>query len=213
MNRREFITLLGGAAVWPLAAYAQPERMRRVGVLMGIESDPDARARVAAFRQELRQLGWSEDRDIRIDVIWGAGDADHVRTDAAELIGKSPDVILANGPVPTTELQKATRTIPIVFTQVPDPVDLGIIASLARPGMNITGFTHFELAFGGKWRGAQGNSARHASRRSDITRRASRIAWIPADNHGGSSVWRFGGKHGWRSQCSGGGRRCREPRA
>jgi putative ABC transport system substrate-binding protein len=151
VNRREFITLLGGAAVWPLAAYAQPERMRRVGVLMGIESDPDARARVAAFRQELRQLGWSEDRDIRIDVIWGAGDADHVRTDAAELIGKSPDVILANGPVPTTELQKATRTIPIVFTQVPDPVDLGIIASLARPGMNITGFTHFELAFGGKW--------------------------------------------------------------
>jgi putative tryptophan/tyrosine transport system substrate-binding protein len=152
IRRREFITLVGGtAAAWPLAARAQPERMRRVGVLMGIESDPDARARVAAFRQELRQLGWSEDRDIRIDVIWGAGDADHVRTDAAELIGKSPDVILANGPVPTTELQKATRTIPIVFTQVPDPVDLGIIASLARPGMNITGFTHFELAFGGKW--------------------------------------------------------------
>ena len=101
MKRREFITLLGGAAaVWPLAARAQQsERMRKVGLLMGIESDPDARARVKALRQRLGELGWSEDRNIRTDVVWGAGDADHVRADAAELIRESPDVIVTNGPV------------------------------------------------------------------------------------------------------------------
>jgi putative tryptophan/tyrosine transport system substrate-binding protein len=151
MKRRTFITLLGGAAVaWPLAARAQ-ERVRKVGLLMGIESDPDARARVKAFRQRLGELGWSEDRNARIDVVWGAGDADHVRADAADLIRASPDVIVTNGPVPTTEVAKATSAIPVVFVQVPDPVDLGIVASLAHPGRNITGFTHFELAFAGKW--------------------------------------------------------------
>jgi putative tryptophan/tyrosine transport system substrate-binding protein len=153
MRRREFITLLGGAAAaWPLAAQAQQaERMRKVGLLMGRESDPDARGHVKALRQRLGELGWSEDRNIRFDVVWGAGDADHVRADAAELIRESPDVIVTTGPVPTTEAGKATPAIPIVFVQVPDPVDLGIVASLARPGRNITGFTHFELAFAGKW--------------------------------------------------------------
>src|SRR5499427_7969402 len=153
MRRREFITLLGGAAaVWPLAARAQQaERMRKVGLLMGRESGPDARAHVKALRQRLGELGWSEDRNIRIDVVWGAGDADHVRADAAELIRESPDLIVTEGPVPTIEAGKATPAIPIVFVQVPDPVDLGIVASLARPGRNITGFTHFELAFAGKW--------------------------------------------------------------
>ena len=151
VRRRDFISLLGGAvAAWPLAAHAQ-ERVRKVGVLMGIESDPDARGRVKAFRQRLGELGWSEDHNVRIDVVWGAGDADHVRADAAELIRASPDVIVTNGPVPTTEVAKATSAIPVVFVQVPDPVDLGIVATLARPGRNITGFTHFELAFAGKW--------------------------------------------------------------
>jgi putative tryptophan/tyrosine transport system substrate-binding protein len=151
MRRREFTTLLGGAAAaWPLATRAQ-ERMRKVGVLMGIESDPDARTRVKAFRRRLGELGWSEDRNTRIDVIWGEGDADHVRVDVADLVAESPDVIVANGPVPTTEVGKATSAIPIVFVQVPDPVNLGIVSNLARPGGNITGFTHFELDFGGKW--------------------------------------------------------------
>jgi len=151
LRRRQFITLLGGAAVaWPLAARAQ-ERMRKVGLLMGIESDPDARTRVKAFRQRLAELGWSEDRNTRIEVVWGAGDADHVMADAADLIRASPDVIVTNGPVPTTEVAKATSTIPVVFVQVPDPVDLGIVASLARPAGNITGFTHFEGTFAGKW--------------------------------------------------------------
>ena len=153
MRRRDFIMLLGGAAAaWPLAARAQqPEGMRLIGVLMGIESGPDARTRIAAFRQGLRAAGWIDDRNVRIDVIWGPGDPEHVRTDAAELLRKSPDVILAAGPVPTLELQKTTRSIPIVFVQVPDPVELGVVMNIARPGANITGFTHFEMAFTGKW--------------------------------------------------------------
>src|SRR6516225_10603402 len=151
LNRRNFITLLGGAAAWPLAARAQQaERVRRIGVLMGIESDPDARIRVAAFQQRLRELGWSEER-ARIEVIWGASDAEHVAADAADLLRQSPDVIVTNGPIPTTQIKKATHAIPVVFVQVPDPVDLGIVTSMARPAQNITGFSHFELAFGAKW--------------------------------------------------------------
>src|SRR5207249_1740850 len=117
MRRREFIALLGGAAAaWPLAAHAQlPGGTRLIGVLMGIESGPDARTRIAAFRQGLREAGWIDDRNVRIDVIWGPGDPEHVRADAAELVRKSPDVILANGPVPTLELQKTARSTPIVF--------------------------------------------------------------------------------------------------
>src|SRR5262245_21013728 len=116
MRRREFITLIGGAAAWPLAARAQqPERMRKVGRLMGRESAPDARACVKALRQRLGELGWSEDRNIRIDVVWGAGDADHVRADAAELIRESPDLMVTEGPVPTIEAGKSTPAIPIVF--------------------------------------------------------------------------------------------------
>jgi putative tryptophan/tyrosine transport system substrate-binding protein len=152
VKRREFISLLGGAAAWPLTARAQQgERIRLVGMLMGIESGLDARARVVAFRQALREAGWIEGRNVMIDVVWGAGDAEHVRADAADLLGKSPDVILALGPVPTLELQKTARSVPVVFVQVPDPVDLGVVRNIARPGGNITGFTHFEMAFSGKW--------------------------------------------------------------
>jgi putative ABC transport system substrate-binding protein len=150
LKRRQFITLIGGAAAWPLTARAQG-RMRKVGLLMGIESDPDARTRVKAFRQRLGELGWSEDHNTRIEVVWGVGDTDHVMADAADLIRASPDVIVTNGAVPTTEVAKATSTIPVVFVQVPDPVNLGVVPSLARPGGNITGFTHFELTFAGKW--------------------------------------------------------------
>jgi putative tryptophan/tyrosine transport system substrate-binding protein len=151
MNRRACMAMLAGATVWPLAARAQQgERVRRIGVLMGIESGPDARTRIAAFRQVLREAGW-DDRHVRIEVVWGPGDPEHVRAEAAELVATSPHVILANGPVPTLELQKTTRSIPIVFVQVPDPVDLGVVTNMARPGANITGFTHFEMAFAGKW--------------------------------------------------------------
>src|SRR4029453_13882776 len=128
MKRRQFIMLLGGAAAWPLAARAQqPERMPLIGVLMGIERGPDGRPRIAAFRQGVREAGWIDDRNVRIDVIWGPGDPEHVRADAAELLRKSPDVFPAAGPVPTLELQKTTRSIPLVFLQVPDPVDLGVV--------------------------------------------------------------------------------------
>jgi putative ABC transport system substrate-binding protein len=153
VKRRNFIALLlGGAAAWPLAAYGQQrDGVRVVGILMGIESGPEARSRIAVFRKVLQASGWVDDRNASIRVVWGQGDSDSVRTDAVELVGKGPDVILANGPVPALELQKLTRTIPIVFVQVPDPVDIGVVMSIARPGANITGFTHFEMAFAGKW--------------------------------------------------------------
>ena len=152
MRRREFITLLGGAAAWPLVARAQqPDRMRRIAVLMGTESDREGRARIAALRQGLQELGWMEDRNFRIDVVWGDADADHIETDAIALVRKSPDVIVANGPVPTLALKRATPSIPVVFLQTPEPVNIGIVASLARPGANVTGFTNFEPTLGGKW--------------------------------------------------------------
>jgi putative ABC transport system substrate-binding protein len=154
MRRREFIALLGGAAAaWPLAARAQQgERMRRVGVLMGSEqSDPDSQTRLAAFRQALRELGWTEDRNIWIDERWAANDPNKLRAYAAELVSLTPDVLLAHAPPAVSAVQRETRTVPIVFVMVPAPVELGLVASLARPGGNITGFTHFELAMAGKW--------------------------------------------------------------
>jgi putative tryptophan/tyrosine transport system substrate-binding protein len=153
MRRRNFISLLGGAAAgWPLAARAQQgERMRRIGLLISTERDDrEIRAQLEAFRQALRELGWTEGGNVRIDIRSAEGDADHIRTSIAELIGMSPDVLLGSGG-PVTELRKGTSTIPIVFVTVPDPVELGLVSSLAQPGGNVTGFTHFELAMGGKW--------------------------------------------------------------
>ena len=148
MKRREFITLLGGgAAGWPLAVRAQqPERMRRIGVLTSgaIADDPDGRARSAAFLQGLQQLGWTDGRNIRIDYRWGAGDADNLRKYAAELVALAPEVILATGSVSVGPLLQATRTVPIVFAYVPDPVGAGFVDSLAKPGGNATGFVLFE---------------------------------------------------------------------
>ena len=153
MKRREFITLLGGAATWPLAAHAQqPERMRRIGVLMGYpEGDPQAQANVTALRQGLHDLGWLEGRNVQIDYRWAGGDPDKARTFAKELIGMTPDVMVPSTNQVTRIVQQETRTIPIVFAFVGDPVGSGFVASLARPGRNLTGFANFENSIGGKW--------------------------------------------------------------
>jgi ABC-type uncharacterized transport system substrate-binding protein len=193
VKRREFITLLGGAAAtWPLAARAalaseasgqrgdskvrahsasedarkradatrpepgssaraQGEEMRRIAVLMGIANDAEGQARVAAFRLRLQGLGWTEGRNLRLDYSWGTGDKDRILSAARQLIDLQPDVILANSTLVATALKRETSTIPIVFVQVADPVRDAIVASLARPGANITGFTSFEYTMGGKW--------------------------------------------------------------
>ena len=154
MRRRNFITLLGGAAAaWPLAARAQqPERMRRIGALMYLAADdPDSPALVAAFARGLQELGWIEGRNIQIDYRWGGGDLDRVRRYAAELVALAPDVILVTSGSALAALQNATRTVPIVFASVSDPVGAGYVASLARPGGNTTGFTLFEYSISGKW--------------------------------------------------------------
>ena len=154
MRRREFITLVSGAAAaWPLAARAQQgERMRRIGVLVGAAADdPDAQARHTAFLQGLQQLGWTDGRNVRIDARWAAGNAANTRKYAAELVALTPDVILAVGASSVGLLLQATRTVPIVFAIVPDPVGAGFVASLAQPGGNATGFMQFEYSLCGKW--------------------------------------------------------------
>jgi putative tryptophan/tyrosine transport system substrate-binding protein len=154
MTRREFITLLGGAvAVFPLAARAQQGRaVRRVGVLLSTGADdPQDPTRLAAFAQGLHELGWTVGRNLRIDHRWGAGDADDVRKYAAELVALAPDVIVASGSLALPAAQQTTRTVPIVFVNVVDPVSVGFVESLARPGGNTTGFLMFEYALGGKW--------------------------------------------------------------
>jgi putative ABC transport system substrate-binding protein len=154
MRRREFITLLGGAAAaWPLAARAQqPERVRRIGVLMNLASDDsEGQARKAAFLQGLGASGWTDGHNVRIEYRWTAGDADRSRKYAAELVALAPDVILGSGSATVGPLLRATRTVPIVFVSVVDPVGAGYVASLARPGGNATGFTLFEYGISGKW--------------------------------------------------------------
>jgi putative tryptophan/tyrosine transport system substrate-binding protein len=155
MKRREFITLLGGAAAWPLAARAQQpgERMRRIGVLMGYaESDSEAQANLAAFREGLQKLGWTEGRDIRIDTRWATpADAESVQRFAKELVALQPDLILSHITPTTAALLQQTRTIPIIFANVSDPVGSGFVASLPRPGGNVTGFATIEGSLGGKW--------------------------------------------------------------
>jgi putative tryptophan/tyrosine transport system substrate-binding protein len=154
MQRREFITLLGGAAAaWPLTVRAQqPERMRRIGVLSGAGADDrEAQARRAVFIQGLQVLGWIDGRNVRIDYRWGGGDADLMRQQAAEIVALAPDVIVSAGGGATERMLQATRTIPIVFTVVPDPVGSGFVARLSRPGGNATGFMQFEYSLSGKW--------------------------------------------------------------
>src|SRR5262249_20722308 len=154
MKGRDFITLLGGATMaWPLAARAQQrEKMRRIGVLMPYAAnDPQTQARNAAFLQGLQQLGWTVGTNVQIDYRWSAGNADDTRKYAAELVTLAPDVILAFGASTVGPLLQATRTVPIVFPVVGDPVGAGFVGSLARPGGNATGFMSYEYSLGGKW--------------------------------------------------------------
>jgi ABC-type uncharacterized transport system substrate-binding protein len=153
MRRREFITLIGGVAAIPLVAGAQQtERVRRFGVLMSTAADdPVGQARIAAFRQGLQKLGWTEGQNVRIDIRWAGGNADLDRKFAAELVALTPDVILATASPTVAALQGASRTVPIVFAHAVDPVGAGFVDSLSRPGGNATGFVLFEYSISAKW--------------------------------------------------------------
>jgi ABC-type uncharacterized transport system substrate-binding protein len=166
MRRRGFITLLGGAASWPLAGHAQQtERVRWVGVVIQLaESDPEGQARVAAFRDELQKLGWRVGDNLRIDYRWSSSNDELARSAATELLGSAPDVVLANSTVNLRALQRATSTVPIVFTTVIEPVAQGFVASLAHPGGNITGFSYLEASVGGKWLDLLKEIAPHVTR-------------------------------------------------
>ncbi len=153
MRRRELIILLGGTmAAWPVKSRAQPERMRKIGVLMGLsQSDPEGPPRIAVFKQELQNLGWSEGKDLQIEYRWAAGDADRITAYAKELAGAMPDVLIAHLTAATEALLLQTRTIPIIFVVAADPIGSGFVDSLSRPGGNVTGFTNFVPSLGGKW--------------------------------------------------------------
>jgi putative tryptophan/tyrosine transport system substrate-binding protein len=148
MRRREFIGLVGGAATWPMATWAQQDvRMRRVGVLLGTaEDDPVGQTRLEGFRQALAALGWSEGRNVQFEVRWSGGDLGRVRANAAELVALAPDVIVAGGTAVITALKPATRSIPLVFVDVNDPVAQGFVSSMASPGANITGFSYMDYS-------------------------------------------------------------------
>ena len=152
LRRRDFIAGLGGAAAWPLAAGAQQgERVRRIGVLIGDENDPVSKTNVAAFTQALAVLGWTDGRNVRMEIRGHRGDINLIRARAQELVGLQPDIIVTNSAVVTVVVQRETRTIPILFVGVVDPVATGIVARLDRPSGNVTGFAYFEASLGGKW--------------------------------------------------------------
>jgi putative ABC transport system substrate-binding protein len=152
MRRREFIATLGGAVAFPLAVYAQTERTRRIGALLAFaENEAEGKVRVAAFRQQLQELGWSEGHNLQIDFRYVGGDFERMRPAAAELVALTPDVIFVHSNPGVAALQQVNRTIPAVFAQIADPVGSGFIDNLAHPGGNITGFTNFEAEIGGKW--------------------------------------------------------------
>jgi putative ABC transport system substrate-binding protein len=153
MRRRDFIVLLGSAAVtWPFSALAQPERPRNIVMFVSTEAeDPDTQARITAFLQGLQQLGWTDGRNLRIHTRWNASSPDRIRKYLAELAGLEPDIIVATGAATLGPLLQATRTVPIVFLVVPDPVGSGFVESLSRPGGNATGFTQFEYSLSAKW--------------------------------------------------------------
>jgi len=152
MRRRNFISLVGGAAVWPLAARAQQgERMRRIGLLMNLSDPKDRQLGLTAFRKRLEELGWSEGRGVRMDERWAAGDLNRLHDYAAELVNLNPDVIFGEGTPVIASLKQATHIVPIVFVNANDPIGSGFVASMARPGGNITGFVSYEPAMGGKW--------------------------------------------------------------
>ena len=184
MNRRSFISLLGGAAAaWPLAAQAQlGERMRRIGVLYILApGDVEAHARSEVLERTLRQLGWAVGRNLQIDYRLAAGHPDRLREYTAELVALAPDVIVAAGSLTIAPLLQATRTIPIVFVNITDPVGAGFVQSLARPGGNATGFTNFEYSMSGKW----------VELLKQIAPRATRVA-VLRDSSGPAGLGQFG---------------------
>jgi putative ABC transport system substrate-binding protein len=152
LRRREFISLLGGAAAaWPLGARAQ-HRIRRIGLVMAYaESDSNGQMQVAAFREHLQKLGWTEGSNLRIDLRFGAGDPVRIRELARELLSLAPDLMVSNSNLVTTILQSEVKTVPLVFVSVSDPIGSGFVADLARPGGNVTGFANFQPSMGGKW--------------------------------------------------------------
>ena len=153
MKRREFITLVGGAATWPLATHAQQsDRMRHIGVLMAFsENDPEAQSWAAGFREELGKLGWTEGHNIQIDTRWATADVESLERSAKQLVARQPDLILTGSTPATAAMRQQTNTIPIVFAMVGDPVGSGLVASLSRPGGNLTGFVPIENSLGVKW--------------------------------------------------------------
>ena len=152
MKRRDFLWLLGGAGSWPLVARAQNESMKRIGVLMNSTSENlDSQTNLAAFLQVLQRSNWTDGRNVRIETRWGGGEAEMIGKRAEELVALKPDVILATGNVAMAPLLKATRTVPVVFVSVADPVGAGFVESMARPGGNVTGFIQFEYSLSGKW--------------------------------------------------------------
>jgi len=197
MRRREFITLVGGAAVvWPLAARAQQgERVRRVGMLLpATPDDSEYPMLVKAFVAGLQQLGWTEGRNIRIDIRWAGGGADANRRYAEELVKLAPDVIMASGNASAGPMLQATRTIPIVFAIVPDPVGAGLVDSLGRPSGNATGFTSFAYDIGGKWLGLLKEIAPHVTARSRYPGfHYQRWSWSVECHSNGGTIIRGGG--------------------
>src|SRR5262249_43934401 len=171
MRRREFVTLVGGAATWPLVAHAQqPERMRRIGILTFLtEDDPATKPRIAALIEGLQQLDWTVGRNVQVDIRWGATDAVRSRKYAAELLALGPDVILSTASETTAALREATRTVPIVFVAVADPVGAGYVASLARPGGNVTGLAFVEYGMDGKWTDFLKENAPHLTRATGLS--------------------------------------------
>jgi putative ABC transport system substrate-binding protein len=153
MNRRTFVAALGGAAAWPVVVQAeQGDRVRRIGVLLGlVRNDSEGQARIATLLRSLQELGWTEGRNLRIDIRWAGGNPEDLRKLAAELVTLAPDVLFATASFPTAALLQATHSVPIVFTNVPDPVGAGFVNSLARPGGNATGFMQIEYGMSGKW--------------------------------------------------------------
>ena len=152
MRRREFIAAIGGAVAWPLSTLAQQsDGMRRIGILAAVTADPDLRSRIASVEEGLRQLGWTAGRNVQIDYREAAGTAESSRRDANELVALAPDVLLGSGTVSVEALLQATRSVPIVFVNVADPVGAGFVESLARPGGNATGFMTFEYSVSAKW--------------------------------------------------------------
>jgi len=152
MKRRQFITLVGGAtATWPLLAHAQSERVRRVGLFMGVADDSEGQARLAILRKALHGLGWTEGRNIRFDIRWIPRDAAQARVVATELVDLKPDLIFVTSTPVTVAVRDATRTIPVVFMQVTEPVSAGLVQTWAKPGGNMTGFANFETSMSGKW--------------------------------------------------------------